>query len=57
MVSEKGLNEIAGMKTSELIAAHNVVNRQVNAPILVGDRDERRAVLDAIKAEMSRRGF
>ena len=44
------------MTDRELETSIRVVKRQVNAPIFVGDRDERREVLKHLQAEFDRRG-
>jgi hypothetical protein len=48
--------QIRSMTNAELTAAARVVGRQVAAPFLVGDRDERKSVLTAINAEITARG-
>ncbi len=49
--------EIQAMTDQELIAAHNVIFRQVNAPLLIGNRENRQTVLDHIKLEANARGY
>ena len=56
-MNERHMNEIRNMKNQELAAAIRVVNRQVNAKIFVGDRQNRIDVLKALTTERDRRGF
>lgn len=55
-MSEEHMDEIASMTDHELTASIRVVSRQVNAPIFVGDKEERREVLKHLQAEFERRG-
>jgi O-succinylbenzoate synthase len=49
--------EITAMSDAELAAACRVVGYQVAAPLLVGDRDERRGVLAMLHGEAAARGL
>lgn len=49
--------QIATMTDTELTAVSKILQRQVLAPILVGDRDGRRRVLSIVEAEGKARGL
>ena len=56
MLTQKDLNEIAGMSNDELRWGFNIMAKQAKMPFLVGDRERPIAVRDAIEAEVIKRG-